>query len=128
MPIHKIPIQSLAALVSGLVLGAMVWALSPALTGKVEPWDAEGTYYYVCLLLAGFVAALICPQRFWLAPIGIFIRQFVYALAALPPAPLMALGAAFMALYSLVALAGAAGAFGLMHGFRAARRSRTSNP
>lgn len=58
--------------------GAGVWALSPWLTGKAEPWDASLPVYCLCMLLGGFVFAMLCPRLFWIAVLGIYLGQVTY--------------------------------------------------
>ena len=45
----------------GLALGAAIWVLSASITGRAEPWDANGPYYPAALLVAGFVGGLLVP-------------------------------------------------------------------
>ena len=45
-------------------LGASIWALSPMMTGKAEPWDSAGPYYWVALFIAGLIVGLIEPEKF----------------------------------------------------------------
>ena len=72
------------ALVAGLGCGAIVWWLSIPLTGQREPFDAPGPYYLVAMFLAGVVAALAAPRFWWVAVIGIFLGERLYAYIALP--------------------------------------------
>lgn len=85
------------------------------MTGEVEPWDATSGYYSAALLVAGFVAALVFPARFWIAPVGVYVGQFSYAFAALPLGPLWPLGLLIGIAYSLLALLGATLAFVLVY-------------
>jgi len=43
--------------------GAMVWALSPFLSGQVERWDAKGFYYSAALLIVGLIVGLARPKQ-----------------------------------------------------------------
>jgi hypothetical protein len=63
--------------------GAGVWALSPFLSGKDEPWDASLPTYFISMLIGGFVFAAICPRRFWVSVVGVYIGQIAYCLAFL---------------------------------------------
>lgn len=100
------------------MLGALLWALSPRITGEAEPWDSLGLYYFGGLFIAGFVAAWIFPKRFWLAPIGLYVGQMGYVWFAtlaghLPSGPLWPLGACMGLGMCVIALAGATLTFGI---------------
>lgn len=94
-------------LVSALA-SALVWALSPALTGHREPWDAEGLFYVTALVAAGSVAALFSPRPLWAHYLGTFLGQLVYELLFLHVGPLFLLGAVFLLGYSIIFVAAAA--------------------
>lgn len=100
-------ISTVAVFVAGLLLGAMLWWLSPWFTGKVEPWDSSSHYYTAGLFGCGFVAACVSPRRFWAAPPGIYLGQFLYALATIPMGPFAPIGLMAGAVYCVLALAGA---------------------
>jgi len=86
------------------IFGAAVWALSPAMTGKLEPWDADGIYYLVSLGLAGFISACIAPKPLWALYVGAILGQVLYGLIFLPLGPLAVIGLAFLTVWSLVFL------------------------
>ncbi|MBD2059636.1 hypothetical protein H6F88_27215 [Oculatella sp. FACHB-28] len=90
--------------------GAMVWALSPSLSGQVEPWDwdATGFYYSAALLIVGLTVGFARPKHVWSHYAGIILGQLTYMLLFLPGGPLIPVGVAFLAAYSTIALAGAA--------------------
>jgi hypothetical protein len=88
---------------------ALVWALSPWLTGQLEPWDADGPFFAGALVVAGALAGAIAPRPIWAHYVGAFGGQVVYGLVALRVGPLFVLGAIFLLGYSLVfAMAAAA--------------------
>ena len=93
----------------GLLLGMAIWWTSPALTGKPEPWDAEGRYYLGALFVAGAVATVFLPKAFWLAPIGVYVGQLLFCLYVYEPegASLWPLGMVLAVFYCIAALAGA---------------------
>ena len=88
--------------------GAMVWALSPFLSGQVEPWDAKVFYYSAALLIVGLTVGLARPKHVWSHYAGIMLGQLTYMLCFLPNGPLIPVGVAILAAYSTIALAGAA--------------------
>jgi hypothetical protein len=71
-------------LTAGIVGGVTVRALSVPLTGMREPFDAPGLYYPLAMLLCGICAALPAPRHWWLAVIGIFLGERLYAYLLLP--------------------------------------------
>jgi hypothetical protein len=87
---------------------AAVWAMSPALTGRAEPWDAEFPFYVVSLLAAGLVSGMTAPDPLWANYIGSVAGQVGYELLFLSMGPLFVLGVVFLLGYSLLFLAGAA--------------------
>lgn len=93
--------------------GAAIWALSPAVTGSPEPWDADSPYYVLALSIVGLALGFVRPCRFWMHYPGMFFGQLIYMLIFLPVGPLIALGVVFLAVYSLLSLAGAAGGAGM---------------
>ena len=68
----KIP--SVAALVP-FVGGVLIWALSPSITGRVEPWDAGGPYYWASLAVVGFVSGLAAPAKSNQVPLWVVAGQ-----------------------------------------------------
>ena len=57
---------------------ATVWALSPALSGHAEPWDADVVFYLACLVLAGMIAGGLVPHALVFlaaAAISAFVRR-----------------------------------------------------
>ncbi len=55
--------------------GALIWALSPQITGRVEPWDASGPYYWAALFVVGFVSGLAAPGMANQVPLWIVAGQ-----------------------------------------------------
>jgi hypothetical protein len=100
-----------AGFLIGLAVGAAIWLLSPLITGRREPWDAEGGYYAGALLASGLLGGLLLPERLGGFVAGIFVGQVVVLLGGVLSDPssggLWPLGVAFLALYSLLALLGA---------------------
>lgn len=86
-------------------LAAAVWALSVPLTGKPEPWDAQGPYYPLALALAGAIAGFIRPSHFGAHYAGAIAGQAAYGLVFLPMGALFVLGLVFLAGYSAIFVA-----------------------
>ncbi len=89
------------------VAGAAVWGLSPALTDRAEPWDAEGPFYAIALVVAGLVAGVVMPKPLWAHYAGSVVGQAGYELLFLQVGPLFVLGVAFLLGYSVLFLVGA---------------------
>jgi hypothetical protein len=99
-----------SAFLIGVVLGAAIWLLSPWITGRSEPWDAESGYYPGTLLGAGAVGGLLLPMHWSAVALGIFVGQALVILGGVLADPasggLWPLGLVFLAGYSVVALIG----------------------
>jgi hypothetical protein len=89
------------------VLGAAVWALSPALTGRAEPWDSEGPYYVCALVIAGALAGGLYPKSLWAHYLGAVVGQAAYEFLFLKLGPLFPLGVVVLLGYGIVFVAGA---------------------
>ncbi len=97
-------------IVVGAVASTAVWALSPWLTGRPEPWDADSAFYIAGLIVAGVLAGLLRPRPLWAHYAGAVAGQAAYELAFLAVGPLFVLGVAFLLGYSVVfVIAAAAG-------------------
>ena len=75
------------SLISSAGLGAIIWAMSPVISGAIEPWDAESPYYVVSLFIAGAVVGLLQPKNIWAIYIGIVIGQLIYMAVFLAAGP-----------------------------------------
>ena len=96
------------AFVVSAVAAALVWAFSSVATGKSEPWDSAGAYYFVALALAGAISGAIVPKHLLVHYLGAILGQAAYELLFLEMGALFVLGLAFLAFYSLIFLATAA--------------------
>jgi hypothetical protein len=100
------------AFIVGLIMGAAIWLLSPLITGRREPWDAEGNYYAGALLAVGALAGITVPNYWGTTVVGIFGGQVLVLLGGVLADPasggLWPLGIVLLAAYSLLALLGAA--------------------
>jgi hypothetical protein len=101
------------AFVVAAAAAAAVWALSALLTGKSEPWDSEGPYYFVALAVAGLLSGSLVPKHLVLHYFGALAGQAAYELVFLKPGPLFVLGLVFLAACSIIFLAAAAIAAGV---------------
>jgi hypothetical protein len=88
-------------------LGALIWALSPTITGEAEPWDSDSIYYYAALFVAGVISAIPGKKPVWAIYVGIILGQFLFILFFLPLGPLLLIGLVSMSLFGLLTLAGA---------------------
>lgn len=91
----------LAPLSVSAVLAAVVWALSPLLTGHKEPWDSSSYYYPLALLVAGLVAGMLGSRRKTAYYLGAIVGQILYVLIFLKVRPLLLVSVGFMAVYSV---------------------------
>lgn len=98
---------AMVAIIVAAVLSALVWALSVPFTGHREPWDAEGPYYLVALVVLGAASGALVPRPLWGHYIGAVAGQASYQLLFLNIGPLFILGLLFLLGYSVV-FAGAA--------------------
>jgi hypothetical protein len=76
--------RHIAQAATGLLLGALTWALSVPITGSIEPFDSPSPYYLSAMFLAGAAASLWSPRSAWLAVVAIFVGERLYILLALP--------------------------------------------
>jgi hypothetical protein len=91
-----------------LVASALVWGLSPLMTGHLEPWDADGLYYVGALTVTGIVTGGLLPRPLWAHYLGSVVGQLTYELIFLKLGPLFLLGIVFLLGYSVVFLVAAA--------------------
>lgn len=96
------------ALLISAIASALIWALSPLVVGHREPWDADGYFYVLALIVSGLLAGLLAPHSLWAHYVGALVGQIGYELLFLRIGPLFVLGAAFLLGYSLIFVAAAA--------------------
>jgi hypothetical protein len=89
-------------LIISALASASIWLLTPVLTSHREPWDADGSFYIVALVIAGAVAGTISPRPLWAHYVGSFAGQFGYELFFLHIGPLVVVGAVFLVVYCAV--------------------------
>lgn len=85
--------------------GAALWALSPWIADRREPWDASIPYYWIGLIAAGAGLAWYSRRRSALWPImcGLWVGQAAYGLVALGAGNLLPLGLIALAVYLIPA-------------------------
>ena len=93
----------------GAAAGAALWALSPLIANRREPWDAAIPYYWIGLVVAGAWLAWRSRRRSALWPIlsGLYLGQLAYGLLALGVGNLLPLGLIALAVYLVPAYAAA---------------------
>lgn len=110
--ISMIPKPALAFLASATA-SALIWVLSPLLTGHTEPWDADGQFYFSALVLAGLCAGALIPRSLHMHYLGAVAGQLGYELWLGNVGALFLLGAVFLLIYSTIFVAAAMLASGL---------------
>lgn len=61
----------------GVIIGFLVWALSPRLTGFKEPWDAAWPFYSIVIFLTGMVFTLIRGRVDAIGFLGLWVGQIL---------------------------------------------------
>jgi hypothetical protein len=105
--------SAIPAFLVALVASALVWGLSPLITGHPEPWDADGLYYVGALTVTGMVTGGFFPRPLWAHYLGSVVGQLTYELIFLKLGPLFVVGIVFLLGYSVVFLVAAAIAGGV---------------
>ena len=100
--------QKLVSLIIGVILGLLIWTLSPIFAGELEPWDTQknAKYYPIALFFCGFIACIPYPRRYLSATVGVFIGQMFFLLF-FRFGPLILIGTMIVALYNFIVLFGA---------------------
>ncbi|MDA0814613.1 MAG: hypothetical protein O3C21_19735, partial [Verrucomicrobia bacterium] len=93
-----------------ILLGALIWFLSPLVTGHREPWDANPPFYPFALVASGFIPACFSARWFWLWAAGAWLGQviaFLFLVVRSGNAGLWPISLVFLCVCSLLSLAGA---------------------
>lgn len=99
-------------LIISAIASASIWLITPLLTSHREPWDADGSFYIMALVIAGAVAGALAPKPLWAHYAGSFAGQLAYELFFLRVGPLFVIGAVFLLVYCAVfSMAAALAAF-----------------
>ncbi len=99
--------QSALTFLGAAAASASIWLVAPWATGRAEPWDADGLFYLVALVLAGLISGWLRPRPLWAHYAGAVVGQLAYQAIFLPVGPLILLGAVFLLAFSVVFLAAA---------------------
>ncbi|HEY0984115.1 hypothetical protein [Schlesneria sp. T3-172] len=117
------PKRDFLSFLVAVAMGAGIWALSPIVTGKTEPWDSRGPYYSIALLTGGVLSAAVCPRYFWLAPIGIQIGVLAFMLLRGIIGPFIVLFPLFALYHMIPSFIGAVAVYGIYVAVGPASRS-----
>lgn len=108
---HRLILQ----LILSLVLGAMIWAFSPALGGRLEPFD-NPLYFWITMIAAGALGASLNPCKLWSAPLAIYAGQYAYVFLFIPSLrPSLIFGMVIGIFFQLPAILGALAVHMLWH-------------
>lgn len=99
--------EALFMLGIGIALGVALWALSPWLTGRAEPWDAERPIWGLSWVPVALVGGLFGRLRGVCLPLGYALGQMLVTARPLLHADfgMLALAWMFIAGYATVAMA-----------------------
>jgi len=92
---------------ASFLIGGVIWAISPIITGTVEPWDAKSPYYFLSLVAWGLILGLWSPRKIWVHYLGAMLGQLAYLLVFIGASPFILLGVLFLLGYTLLVLFGA---------------------
>ena len=98
---------TIVTVLTAAILGALIWILSPLLTGAVMPADEHPNYYTLSLLFAGVVIGILFPKRLKAVFGGVVLGQLIYALIFLPLGSTAGAGIIYVSLYGVLSVAGA---------------------
>ena len=87
---------------ASLATGAAIWALSPALTGEVEPWDANTVFLPIAIVIVSLILGFLFPKNSLVSSAGLLLGQVTYILILLPIGPLIFLGFAILLGYAII--------------------------
>jgi hypothetical protein len=94
------------AVTVGASIGVLIWMLSPAFIGTVEPWNT-GSYYALALLGSGIVAGAFIPKNLGILYVSVVGGQIAYAYLIQHASSLAGMGMGTLLLYTLIFLGGA---------------------
>ena len=97
----------------GLVLGALMWAIYPSITGYQGPDAGPMSLYLLVLFISGVVSALTEPSNWWKGVIGIYMGQWLYIFLVPHVSKYWLLGMVMTSICLLASVAGGAIVFGI---------------
>jgi hypothetical protein len=96
--------KALSWLALGVALGVAVWVLSPWLTGKIEPWDADVPVWSLSWLVVAVLGGLTGHVRGACLPLGYALGQMLVTIQSVFIGQFGALGWMFIGGYAAVAV------------------------
>lgn len=100
--------HSTVSFLAAACIGALIWVLSPMVTGHAEPWDANSAYYPLALSGGGVALGIWRPGNAAIAYLGVISGQLLSLLMMSGPGPFIGLALVFLAGFSLLLAFGAA--------------------
>ena len=102
----KIFVLRSVSFLGALICGWSLWLFSRSYSGKVEPWDSDGSGYYILLFFAGLLVFFSSSKT--AIYFGVFLGQLLYILTVLGTSKHILTGMVFLALFSCLSVLGAA--------------------
>jgi len=96
--------EPLRLLMIGVFLGVAIWFVSPWLTGKVEPWDADAPIWSLSWLAVAALGALTGRLNGVCLPLGYALGQLLATIQSAFFGPFGALGWLFIGSYATAAV------------------------
>ena len=90
---------------AALICGWSLWLFSRSYSGKVEPWDSDGSEYYILLFFVGLLVFFSSSKS--AIYIGVFLGQLLNILIVLGTSKHILTGMIFLALFSCLSVLGA---------------------
>jgi hypothetical protein len=119
--------KTLRLLAFGIICGGAIWIFSPWLTGRAEPWDADGPIWALSWLLVAVLGGLVGRVRGICLPLGYGLGQMLVTIRSIR-GEFGLLGWTFIGGFTAVAVAGTLAMVGVIALFRRlARRLRAQN-
>jgi hypothetical protein len=85
-----------------IFVGAAICALSPLVTGELEPWDSSSFYLPTAIALASLLLGFLLPRSFAVSAFGLTMGQMLYIGVFLPTGPLVVYGFLMLAGYGVL--------------------------
>jgi len=87
----------------GVLAGVAMWVLSPGLTGKAEPWDADAPIWLLSWSLIAVLGGLVGHVRGVCLPLGYALSQMLVIIQSVFIGRFGALGWLFIGGYAAIA-------------------------